>query len=467
MRPLAYRISLAVLVCACTLKVHAEITQEKLADVITQAAEAWERAREAKWARLDKEAREAQERFENDVRMKEQWAKEEELRRQKEAAAVRKWPGLGGLMPPLEPDEAYGETSNGCGIVLAMQGRKTFKAVKFDDNGKMVLDAAGKAALDEVSPQEFLRRMVWTGDCPAGLAHGLGAFMTREHLVSTIDYKTEFSYGRRLTRSLQPGRSPGARHVGYLLPGNLNISIPAWRDPFVPRFGKWTDDAASTQISVIRSNEGVKSTFIYAEMIPCTLLDKKPRGCSGEKRFDVPAISVTSFQGQEHQTIRTQCPDLGDGKNCAALWQQIAGPLIAEIQPLMAKADADDEARRKRYTALNSMHVLNARVMQMAREAQAEKDIARRKAAAAEGEADAKKKREASEAEQLAKQQQAERDFKAQLTRLNAGQLYVMADELKTAGKSAQARDVLRALITRFPDHALAGNAANMLATLK
>jgi TolA-binding protein len=113
------------------------------------------------------------------------------------------------------------------------------------------------------------------------------------------------------------------------------------------------------------------------------------------------------------------------------------------------------------------MFLLNARVMRMANDAEAQQNKERRLAAVAEGEAAEKKRREAAEAEKLAKQQQAERDFKAQLTRLNAGQLYVMADEMKTAGKPAQAREALHALITRFPDHALAGNAASMLATLK
>ena len=467
MRLIAYCASLALLLCACAVKVQAQSKEEVVTDIVMQAAEAWDRAREARLARAEEQARQAQARMEDEARLKEEQLKDDEQRRQKEAAALRNWPGLAGLTPPLEAGEVLGETENGCGIVMAMNGSKTITVPKYGDDGKYVTDASGKAVLVQMSPQAYLRTVVWSGDCPNGLAHGLGTLVRRDQLAALIDLKFEYFYGRSLSRSLRPGRSTGARVLGYSLAGQVHATIPAWRDPFVPRFGKWGDDITSTQLSLIRTAQGVQSTFDSAELLPCTVLEEKPRGCSSEKNFTVPAISVMTFKDKAHQTTRTQCPDLRDGKNCAALWQQIAGPLIAEMQPLIAQAEADDQARRKRYADLNAMYVLNARIMQMAHEAQGQKDIERRKAAAAEGAAAEKKKREAAEAESLAKQQQADREFKAKLSKLNAGQLYVMADELKAAGKTAQAREALHALITRFPDHALAANAATMLATLK
>lgn len=57
----------------------------------------------------------------------------------------------------------------------------------------------------------------------------------------------------------------------------------------------------------------------------------------------------------------------------------------------------------------------------------------------------------------------AERAYKASLDNMNAGQLFAKADEFSSAGNSAKAREVLRTLISRFPDHALAANAANQL----
>jgi hypothetical protein len=466
MRQIMSRASIALMACACALQVHAQTKEEIVTDVILQAADAWDKAREAKRVREEEQARQAQARAEDEARLREQQKKEDELRRKKLVAAIRNWPGLGGLTPPLEAGEAYGETGNGCGIVLPTGGSKTFPTPKYDDKGEMVTGADGKAVMVQVTPQEFLRTVVWSGDCPDGLAHGLGILVRREYLAGLIDNKWEYSHGRKLSRSLSAGYAPGARHLSYSL-GDAYVIIPAWRDPFVPRFGKWTDDASSTKISVMRSSQGKSHTIINAEWVPCNQMVKHPRGCSDTKVFDVPTISVTTFLDKEHQTTRAPCPNLRDTKGCEALWQQIAGPVIAEIQPLIAQAEADDTARRKRYADLNAMFLLNARVMRMANDAEAQQNKERRLAAVAEGEAAEKKRGEAAEAEKLAKQQQAERDFKAQLTRLNAGQLYVMADEMKTAGKPAQAREALHALITRFPDHALAGNAASMLATLK
>lgn len=49
---------------------------------------------------------------------------------------------------------------------------------------------------------------------------------------------------------------------------------------------------------------------------------------------------------------------------------------------------------------------------------------------------------------------------------MNAGQLFSKADELSERGEKDRAREVLRMLITRFPDHPLATNAVQLLATI-
>ena len=56
-----------------------------------------------------------------------------------------------------------------------------------------------------------------------------------------------------------------------------------------------------------------------------------------------------------------------------------------------------------------------------------------------------------------------ERQFQTSLNSLNVGQLFAKADELKSQGDSAKSRDALRALIARFPNHALATTAAQQL----
>lgn len=54
--------------------------------------------------------------------------------------------------------------------------------------------------------------------------------------------------------------------------------------------------------------------------------------------------------------------------------------------------------------------------------------------------------------------------FRDNLNTMNAGQLFAKADELAMQGDKARSRDVLRALVSRFPDHQLAENAADQLA---
>lgn len=56
-----------------------------------------------------------------------------------------------------------------------------------------------------------------------------------------------------------------------------------------------------------------------------------------------------------------------------------------------------------------------------------------------------------------------EQQFQASLNSLNVGQLFAKADEFKSQGDSAKSRDALRALIARFPNHALATTAAQQL----
>jgi hypothetical protein len=55
--------------------------------------------------------------------------------------------------------------------------------------------------------------------------------------------------------------------------------------------------------------------------------------------------------------------------------------------------------------------------------------------------------------------------YKNILSTMNAGQLFAKADELSSQGDTAKAREVLRTLVSRFPDHPLAATAAQQMAT--
>jgi hypothetical protein len=69
----------------------------------------------------------------------------------------------------------------------------------------------------------------------------------------------------------------------------------------------------------------------------------------------------------------------------------------------------------------------------------------------------------AAEQAQRAQQEAQQKAFRDSLQKMNAGQLYAKADELATAGETQRSREVLRALISRFPDHALAVEAAKQM----
>ncbi|MDH6167674.1 hypothetical protein M2282_002824 [Variovorax boronicumulans] len=58
----------------------------------------------------------------------------------------------------------------------------------------------------------------------------------------------------------------------------------------------------------------------------------------------------------------------------------------------------------------------------------------------------------------------ADQQFRTGLQTMNAGQLFARADELSSQGDRARAREVQRALISRFPDHPLAATAARQMA---
>jgi hypothetical protein len=52
------------------------------------------------------------------------------------------------------------------------------------------------------------------------------------------------------------------------------------------------------------------------------------------------------------------------------------------------------------------------------------------------------------------------------IAKMNAGQLFAKADELSSQGDKVKAREVLRSLVSRFPDHPLAATAAQQMTTM-
>ena len=100
----------------------------------------------------------------------------------------------------------------------------------------------------------------------------------------------------------------------------------------------------------------------------------------------------------------------------------------------------------------------------------AEQEAAARAAAAAEQQRkldeEQRRREAAAQAEQSRREAaaQAEQQFRASLQTMNPGQLFARADELSAQGDSARAREVQRALMSRFPNHPLAATAARQMA---
>ncbi|MBX7249268.1 MAG: hypothetical protein K1X35_09535 [Caulobacteraceae bacterium] len=140
----------------------------------------------------------------------------------------------------------------------------------------------------------------------------------------------------------------------------------------------------------------------------------------------------------------SHCPNRGTPAGCEALWLQLAGPVIAAYRAARAEAERTVGAWRSEISQLNA-----ARDARFAALDAASGDAFDRSMVSAQ-----------------ASGGDPNRDFKARLANANAGQLYAMADQFERAGDTEKAGDALRALLTRFPDHALAVTAAQHLSGL-
>jgi hypothetical protein len=61
---------------------------------------------------------------------------------------------------------------------------------------------------------------------------------------------------------------------------------------------------------------------------------------------------------------------------------------------------------------------------------------------------------------------QANKQFRDSLSTMNAGQLFAKSDELSSQGDTTKAREVLRTLVGKFPNHPLAAPAAQQMASM-
>jgi hypothetical protein len=369
--------------------------------------------------------------------------------------------------PILAPGEKLAPLKGGCAVVLSRPDAKKAR---------------------QTGPKEsasYFAQFSWRGPCRFGVAHGTGDLVVDGGSEGARQVHT-FVYGHDLSRSDSVQILAGKTHkeTDYALVSDARrvrmTNLEAWDKP------RWdADESLGSQASVA---DGKTETFIFAEAALCKGGAKRTyKGClQGSTVYGV-RVASTELSLSQDETIGDQitpCPDFNDPSSCNDLWNKVIGPYRTSAERTIADFNAHDDAVRKQATALyadaekadaqgvaaeesaaldgvGSLLADNAsRAQQLAAEAAA---TATKKAAE---EAEAKKTAEA--AKRAAAAQQARDDaFNAGLQKLNAGQLFVRATDMQEAGDSERARAALKALLNRFPDSALAAQAAQQLILLR
>lgn len=143
---------------------------------------------------------------------------------------------------------------------------------------------------------------------------------------------------------------------------------------------------------------------------------------------------------------------------------QATASFIAQSSTALAEAKTKrqgDEAKAKQLT-----DETNAKSKRIADEAEAKRlDVLKNIARENDREVAAVEQRERDEVDAKEKQK-ADKAFKTSLSKLNAGELFALADKNRNAGELEQAREVLLTLITKFPNNPLVAIAAQQMTQL-
>ncbi len=271
------------------------------------------------------------------------------------------------------------------------------------------------------------RSMEWRGPCRNGLAHGLGVLAypaLGDRSAGMIP--VEYFYGRtRYSFDLNRGLEVFSTLDGAFSAMSVGIDMdrPVW--------WRWEDERAGRRVPNVNSG-GLSVTTVINICYPA--------GCPGLFQVQVTDHKSTSLNGAGFY----DCPDRGSPVGCEVLWRQLAGPVIANYRAHRAQFEAEGASWRAELVQLNAAR--DARFAGLD---------------AASGEAFSR-----SQAAGQAEAGKAERDFTVLLGSANAGRLFTMADEFEGAGDIDKARQTLRTLINRFPDHGLAVTAAQRLSAL-
>lgn len=328
--------------------------------------------------------------------------------------------------PPLMASEVFGLTSNGCGIVM--------------DTGRpgavVEIPATVTTPARKVTAEQYIGEQVWKGDCSSGLAMGWGRYGPpgKDGVDSEFWPEQEFAYGYSLdvmrsqmdTHYMLPAVEGAARQVSIRRLGEDGSGAPAWASSGSDLWGGSSVSADGLNFRTNTSN--------------CYIDSKRFRGCSGDG-YPVFGITrqelVTGGQVTEHW-----CPDPRSSSGCASLWNELAGPTLAKARAIISEWREKRDARVEEYALTMRPWLSRKDERDAAQRAEADRLAAERDSAA----------------------RAAEQRYRDSLKTLNAGELFTLADELAATGDATKAREVRRALVSRFPDSALAATAAQQLA---
>lgn len=335
-----YRSQCALLLSVCfgSLFVTAPIpaaAQEKALQTLERLmpwAEKLDQQLEAKRQREAQKAQQESDDLNQKIKTREEREAADLANRTAQAKEIKQWNPKAYPTPPLFPGESLFYTQNGCGIIFKQP------SATFDE--PIGYDAATKKSITKATTwKAYYGKMQWSGDCPFGIAHGLGALAEAKDMVGMINYQSGYVRGRATSFMLIPTAMTGfEQYEAHLtVSGNKNVSMPVRDDPFKPLWSEFLSDEPSTSLSF-------DTTVINTSMSGCaTELEGKKfkfKGCNYNNNFPVYSIHVAKA-ADGFKATTTYCPDPKTSAGCDALWQQIAGPMIEQIKARWALAEAE------------------------------------------------------------------------------------------------------------------------------
>ena len=363
--------------------------------------------------------------------------------------------------PPLLPGEVHGKTQNGCGVVVKP------KDIRLEDN-------------DVEGTKKAISEMVWTGACTKGLAEGLGELGKANDVprkappIGGLSRGREgppplkiwgYSSGRILPEKFDLSSEYGRFKVYQL--GDRGISIPNDNDPYALRW-----EAVNTSPRMLLSPDGLGVMTVTES---CFGDLTRFSGCDSNNNFLVYGVRTfnSTSSNSNFNAGRTWCPNPRTTVGCQALLQEKAGPIIASIKAFIAEVENKITEDKLKYAELGLPMEQRSTAKKLAVAAEAKKTAALAAIALVKDKEIAlteQQERDEADAKERAKIAQqkinADKAYTASLARMNAGELFALADKKRTAKEPDKAREAFRLIVTKFSTNPLSAVAAQEMLKL-